>query len=281
MAQERSYEKRGYLKEPFRLFHLRDTVDEELDYHYHEFDKLVLFLGGSAGYIIEGRAYTLEPWDILLVGRHQIHRPVIDPAEPYERAVLYISRGFLTAADPGGDDLAACFQLAERRHAALLRPDAGQRGELGRLLSRLEGALGDGGFAGGLLARTIFLQLVIAVNRMALAGGGAAEGDAARFDPKIADTLDYINGHLDADLSVDALAGRVYVSKYHFMRRFKALTGCTVHSYVRQKRLLAAAELLRRGTAAQDAGLACGFQDYSAFQRAFRKEFGATPREYG
>ena len=39
--------KRGYLNEPYRLFHLRDDRVLTLDHHYHEFDKLVLLLGGQ------------------------------------------------------------------------------------------------------------------------------------------------------------------------------------------------------------------------------------------
>ena len=102
---------------------------------------------------------------------------------------------------------------------------------------------------------------------------------ASRHDPKIERALSYINEHLSEDLSVDTLAGQVYISKYHFMRRFKELTGCSVHQYITQKRLLAAARLLRAGVSAQNACARCGFQDYSAFQRAFRRQFGMTPRD--
>ena len=70
MGDGPNYEKKGYLKESFRLFHLRDVGVEEMEYHYHEFDKVVVFLGGTASYIIEGRSYFLRPWDVLLVGHH-------------------------------------------------------------------------------------------------------------------------------------------------------------------------------------------------------------------
>ena len=103
---------------------------------------------------------------------------------------------------------------------------------------------------------------------------------ASQYDPKIAQALSYINDHLGEELTVDALARQVYTSKYHFMRRFKELTGCPVHQYITQKRLLAAAGLLRAGVSAQEACGQCGFQDYSAFHRAFRRQFGATPREF-
>ena len=39
--------KRGYLNEDFRLFHLKDSRAQKLDYHYHEFDKLILALGAG------------------------------------------------------------------------------------------------------------------------------------------------------------------------------------------------------------------------------------------
>ena len=54
MADRSAAVKRGYLKEDFRLFHLKDSRAQKLDYHYHEFDKLILFLGGKVAYLVEG-----------------------------------------------------------------------------------------------------------------------------------------------------------------------------------------------------------------------------------
>jgi len=65
--------KRGYLNEGFRLFHLKDSRAPKLDYHYHEFDKLILLLGGKVTYVVEGVTYFLRPWDVLLVQHNMIH----------------------------------------------------------------------------------------------------------------------------------------------------------------------------------------------------------------
>ena len=81
---------RGYLTEEFRLFHLRDQKQLQLDYHYHPFDKIVIPLSGQVTYLVEGCTYYLRPWDILLVGRGEIHRPAVDLSEPYERMVLWL-----------------------------------------------------------------------------------------------------------------------------------------------------------------------------------------------
>ena len=279
MEKSANYAKKGYLHEEFRLFHLRDVGVEEMEYHYHEFDKIVIFLSGTASYIVEGRSYFLQPWDVLLVSHHLIHKPVIDPNDPYERVVIYLDPGFIRSHSTKDADLSACFRLARRRQFALMRPEGEEREILKALVAELERALADKGFGCELLARTRFLQLMIHLNRAMDRDHTDRDEQASRHDPKIERALSYINENLSEELSVETLAGQVYVSKYHFMRRFKEMTGCSVHQYITQKRLLAAARLLRTGVSAQNACARCGFQDYSTFQRAFRRQFGMTPRD--
>ena len=59
--EQQEYAQRGYLREDFRLFHLKGAMEEQLDWHYHTFHKLIFFLGGQSGYGVEGRSYPLEP----------------------------------------------------------------------------------------------------------------------------------------------------------------------------------------------------------------------------
>jgi len=100
------------------------------------------------------------------------------------------------------------------------------------------------------------------------------------IDPKIDEALRYINNNLSEELSVDALAGMCYLSRYYFMRRFKESTGYTVHNYISQKRLTAAAELLEGGAGVTEAAIKVGFSEYSSFLRSFKKVYGVTPSEY-
>lgn len=273
------HSKRGYLNEDFRLFHIRDQVELELNYHYHEFNKVVFFLSGSVTYVVEGKAYFLQPWDILLVPHGQIHRPIIDPGEPYERIILWINSDYLTSYSTEDSNLLQCFRMAAARKFALIRPDAGQRPELRRMLAFVEDALHSAEFGHELLAKTGFLQLMVALNRLALRDATSLDTAAYRSDPKVEEILSYINANLSADLSLDALAGRFYISKSYLMHRFKELTGCSAHKYVRQKRLLWAAEMLREGVPVIEASMRCGFRDYSAFLRAFKQTFGVAPSE--
>lgn len=272
--------KRGYLKEDFRLFHLKDSRAQKLEYHYHEFDKLILLLQGKVTYVVEGVTYFLKPWDILLVQHNLIHKPIIDPGEPYERIVLWLGRDWVRSRSDSGEPLDICFDLTRERGFHLLRTGAEQRPRYMQLIQSLEGALREREFGAARMADTLCQQLFITVNRDILRDRTAQDQrDSYRVDPKMEEILRYISQNLSEDLSVDWLAGRFYISRYYLMHRFKAVTGYTVHQYISQKRLLRAAELIRSGVPVMKAAEQAGFGEYSTFLRAFQNTFHMSPRE--
>ena len=273
--------KRGYLNEGFRLFHLKDSRAQKLDYHYHEFDKLILLLGGKVTYVVEGVTYFLQPWDVLLVQHNLIHKPIIDPGEPYERVVVWLDRTWLSQRSDPGERLDTCFDTARERGFHLLRADGARRLRYMQTIQGLEEALHSKEFGAARLADTLCQQLLIDVNRDILSGCTAAEAtDSYRVDPKMEEILRYIVHHLDEDLSVDMLAKRFYLSRYYLMHRFKAVTGYTVHQYISQKRLLLAGEMIRQGVPVMKAAEQAGFGEYSTFLRAFQNTFHMSPREF-
>lgn len=263
----------GYLRESYHYFHLRDTAGQERDFHFHEFDKLVLLLAGMVDYTVESNSYALEPWDVLLVKHHTIHKALIDVSKPYERIIVYLDRKYFERAMPGAM-LMNCFDTADQRGTYLLKPAPGQREELQRVITAYERAAQDERFGSQTMRETLIIQLLINVSRMAAA---APEAESAPRDQKIQQALSYINENFRETLTVEQLAEQVYLSRYHFMRLFKAQTGSTVHAYIRQKRLMCAARLIREGVSAAKAAADSGFSDYSTFHRAFRETFGISP----
>ena len=277
MKKQQSFSREGYLKENYHYFHLRDTAGQERDYHYHEFDKIVLLLSGKVDYVVENVTYALQPWSVLLVRQHAIHRAIIDKSEPYERIILYLDGKYFERTLPTAG-LMNCFLTADRTHQCLLLPNEREKQELSAVLEAYEKAAADDRYGAEALRDTLIMQLLIGINRVS-ASGTAAYGSDQRLDEKIRDALSYINENISGDLSIDALADRVFLSRYHFMRLFKQQTGSTVHAYVRQKRLLYAARLIREGMSAGQAAAECGFNDYSVFNRAFHECFGIRPAD--
>lgn len=265
-------DKRGYLLEEYRLFHLKETRARRFSYHYHEFDKVVVFLSGQVTYTVEGRAYFLSPGDLLLVPHHHIHQPDIGGAT-YERYILWLTPDFLEEMG-----MADCFHRARSEGHLLIRPGEGQRRRLLELLTRLEEAIADRDFGHQLLSRTYCLQFLIALNRAGREDRTEEPWETYASDPKIEEIMAHINTHLADPLTVTDLAQRFYLSASWLMHRFKEVTGCSVHQYVLQKRLIHAATLIREGVPVMKAARRSGFSDYSTFLRAFRSAYGTAPR---
>ncbi len=273
-----STDKRGYLNEDFRLFHIKDKIALDVDYHYHEFDKIVVFISGKVNYIIEGKSYFLKPWDILLVNHNQIHRPVIDTGEPYERIILWMNTDFIKSNSTKDYDLSECFKTAASRNFSLVRPESSKRPEIMKILSATEEALRSREFAGELLSRTYFLQFLIEINRMTERDNTQSDASSFKSDPKVEGIIAYINSNLKEELTLDSLSQKFFISKSYLMHRFKAVTGFPVHSYIQQKRLILAADLIKNGMPVSKACAESGYCDYTAFLKAFKKMFGTTPK---
>ena len=243
--------------------------------HYHEFHKLLLFLSGDLTYLVEGRRYILRPGDALLVPAHAIHQPMIDSERAYDRIILWIQ-----PEDLERKGICAAFELCRQQNTYLLARELYDAPRLTGLLLELEQAARSESFADDILSDALFLQIMVLLCRWVQSAGVELFREASPSDPKIDEILQYINDNLTDDLSIDALAARFYFSRSRLMHRFKLVTGCPIHQYVLQKRLILAAQLLRDGASVNDAAVQSGFGDYSSFLRSFRRVYHVSPGNF-
>lgn len=255
------YGKRGYLKEKYKIFDICSKEEQEFEFHYHEFHKVIFFFSGRVKYLIEGREFSLIPNDILIVRQGDIHKPIIDPSVDYQRAVMWIDSKCL-------GDLNSCFA-----DSVLLREHSNSDivGVLRTLLAERDG------FASNVMRESLFLQIMIMLNRAVINKTMPAQYDA---DRQIESIIAYINQHLFEDLSINLLAEKFYISRYYLMHKFKSLTGKTIYAYIQTKRLLHSAQRIAAGIPPKQACFESGYRDYSVFFKAFKKEFGVSPTEY-
>lgn len=98
---------------------------------------------------------------------------------------------------------------------------------------------------------------------------------------RVTDGVRHIERDPTAPLTLDRLARDAGQSAFHYLRTFRSVTGVTPHQFVLRARLRhAAARLVAEESRVLQIALDAGFGDLSNFNRAFRAEFGATPREY-
>ena len=237
--------------------------------HTHDAYELFCLLEGHGSYRIEGSIYPLTPGDILLMRPLEAHYIRVDPTCRYTRFAIHFHPSLLENIDPDG---------------VLLRPftarEAGKRNlyhtedfdtPLCRLLLQNAMAPCDDR---RLQLLTALIPLLGEIGRVF-----AAKKDAEADETQIYRILHYINSHMAEPLTLDAICRRFYISKPHLCRTFKQATGSTVWDYIKVKRLMNARQLILSGAAPTKVFAQCGFSDYSAFYRAYRKEFGISPAE--
>ena len=269
-----TYEQRGYLLDDFRLFHLNDAQGTKVDYHYHDFCKLLLLRSGGGGYMVNGQRYTLEPGDMVLVGSHTIHRPEFEPGVPYERIILYISPEFLAKFRLPDCDLEECFSGAAGH---ILRPSQQRQQLYAALCTRLEQELAGSGYGRQVLGTALLLQILTEIGRDLHSPEVEMPKPQTSENSRILDILRYIDAHLAEDLTIDALSEQFYISKFHMMRLFRQEVGQTIHNYLCDRRLIHARDLINQGLSATESCFRSGFRSYSSFTRAYGKRFGTTP----
>ena len=98
---------------------------------------------------------------------------------------------------------------------------------------------------------------------------------------KVRDSLNFIEVNLEEKISLDSLAEKSYLSKYHYHRLFRRITGESVSRYITKKRMeKAAEELTQTRHPIIDVALKYQYASQESFSRAFSRIYGITPGKY-
>lgn len=151
---------------------------------------------------------------------------------------------------------------------------------LKQTLDDLEETSEDNSFGNEILKNSLFIQLMVKINRLFLGMDIKKKLEDVKYDPRIENILSFINDKLDQELSIDMISNKFYLNKYYLMHLFKRETGYTLYNYIQKKRIIKASEYIRKGMQAGDVCSLCGFGDYSTFVRSFKKEFNLSPKQY-
>ena len=256
----------------FEIFHYKEPRPDTVEVHHHDFYEVYFLLNGQVEYWVEGRILRPNVGDLILINPMELHRPMVHPESPtYERIVLWINKAYLEGLTEDGQ-LSRCFDPSLPN---LIRPTAAERTALTAWLSSLVREYYSRDFCSEYSAFGIFLQFMVQLNRIALHTQPQQEETAV--SNLVDRVLHYIGRHINEELTLDGLAERFFVSKYHLSHTFTREVGVSMHRYITLRRLLMARQLLSTGMPAGQVCSACGFSDYTSFYRAFKAEYGINP----
>ena len=266
------------LRPDFEVAHKWDTDLKDVELHHHDFYEVDFLISGDVTYVIESRVYHVQPGQMLIINPRELHQVYIQPdAAPYERYMLWIAPSLLQSLSSEQTDLCRCFDMTRPHYGNLLYLPVEQRKLIPAMMEALLREQEQPAFGSDLLRQNLLTELMIHINRLAEHTEPVAQPDG---DSVVTRVIDYINAHYHEPLSLDMLAERFFVSKYHLSHEFTKQMGTGIYQYIQKKRLLIARQLMADGQKPVEVYALCGFGDYPAFFRAFRKEYGLSPRAY-
>ncbi|WP_394525536.1 helix-turn-helix domain-containing protein [Lacrimispora sp. JR3] len=272
---ERQYMNSG----AFEVFYYKDMNLDHIQDHSHPYYEVYFFLSGDVTYEVEGIRYPLQYGDYLLIPPGAKHHPIFHSSgKNYQRFVLWISNEYYESMCSWSKDFSYTFQYAEENRQYRFRTDFITFQNIqGRLLELLEELHGTRPFH-MLNAELLVHSFLLLINRITY--------EMLHQVPQTYENVlylnvcDYINNHLNENLSLDHLASFFYSSKYHLSHVFKDNMGISIHQYIIKKRLNASKNGILSGIPFTELYHQYGFSDYTSFYRAFKKEFGLSPREF-
>ena len=248
-----------------------------LQLHSHVFYELLYCCCDcGAEYLVGSERYRLQAGDIVFVPPGISHRPLLPEQMevPYERYVLWLSGEFM-----GQYASLLPYPFTEKQaQASLLRTRGTAWEHLGDLflagVQETEQQLD--GWEAAVIGNTI--QLLTQIKRATdLRHAHALKAEK----PELLDRITaYIEKNYARSMTIDQLSREFFISSSTVSHLFQQKLGVSFYRYVTQRRLIAAKTLIERGALLEDVAVQVGFSDYSGFYRAFKKEFGISPRQY-
>ncbi len=242
--------------------------NEAFALHSHDNYEIYLFLDGDTRYIVDGRSYTLKPYDMIIIRKAQMHRVFHNSPSRYKRFVINISPKFF--------DKYKCPEYQEQFWDT--ENENKIDGEVVLASGIYDAFLRLKKYSGNVCVTDTPINVSIVTEILYLLSKTKTFVSADTSNTALAKVIDYINENYREDISLDELEKKFFISKYHLCHAFKAATGLTVHAYIMRKRLNYVKELIRESNKIGEACAKAGFKSYSSFYRAYVREYGAPPK---
>ena len=275
-----AFQPRQYmLSKDFEIYYYEDRTLAGVDLHAHDYYEFYFFLEGDVQIQIGEQLFPVRFGDIMLIPPHLKHRTIIrSQTTPYRRFVFWISQDYCNHLLQSSPDYAYVMQYVATEKRYIFHTDQIEFNAIQSKILRLLEEMRTQKFGREAQISICVNDLVLNINRLAHEKNTPKKKNTEYLLYQQLEA--YIEEHLEEDLSLEKLSEVFYASKYHIAHVFKDNIGLSIHQYITKKRLNLCREAISGKMGITEAYHKFGFGDYSSFYRAFKKEYGISPKDF-
>lgn len=251
----------------------------------HNYFELLYVYSGQAAYQVQDLEFAAREGDLVVINGTLYHRLREVLVHPFRAVVLYFLPDVLRNGGAMGEDVQYLmpFLLQDNTSPHLVSADTGLPAEVSQLMGRIQPYLPAATARDRLMVRTCLeMILVLLMNhyKSHLSTADVVVRRQQAFD-RMRPLFDYLDGHYSEPIALAKATEIVSMSKAHFMRSFKRVTGQPFDTYLNRFRIAKAQALLALSNKSiSEVGREVGFGDQSYFGLVFRRLTQVSPREY-
>lgn len=245
--------------------------------HLHSAWEFYFYLGDSMTYFVKDASYVVKKYDLVFIDRHTYHKTTYKSKER-GRILVYLRDGLFSLF---GDKKPLYDYLLNISKFVVLSFDESSKKMVYEKFIKIAKLYEENREDTSKLQ--IFFADLLATINLLIENGRVTAGmkNKDKNSVIVSQITNYINNNYSEKITLDFLAEKFFVDKYHMCHIFRKETGITIVDFINQKRITQAGILLK-GTnkSVNEISTLVGFPNQNYFGVVFKKQYGKSPREF-